>query len=338
MSKFLLTIGIPTYNRASLLRGLLSDIFKEINYSDLRKDIQVLVVDGCSNDNTQDTVKEMKQFGEIEYFRRGRREGIDRDILKCVELSEGKYCWLFSDDDRFVPGAIAYLADLLKTTNSLSGCFCNRIACDSKMEKQIAEVNRWPGEIIKENRILSSKAECFKFIGMDFGFISSQIVNRELWQKNVEGVDFGELCDSCYLLVHIIGKMMGDAFKWLYIQKPLVKQRTENDSLLKARGVFERQNVEHNNFEKIIIQHYHKGSREYRIFFKKMVYRLPRVIANLKSQDLSYKTQFALLKLFLSKYYSYPSFWIQVFPLFFLPNIFFYLAKKFYFRYCVRRI
>ena len=87
MGEYLLTIGIPTYNRASLLKGLIENIFEEVNRSGCGGDVQVLVVDGSSKDNTSDVIEELKQSGKLKYFRRQKKEGIDRDILKCVELA-----------------------------------------------------------------------------------------------------------------------------------------------------------------------------------------------------------------------------------------------------------
>ncbi len=336
MKEYLLTIGIPTYNRATLLKGLIENIFSEIDKSGHAEDVQILVVDGKSEDNTAEIIEELKVRGKLKYFRREQKEGIDRDILKCVELADGKYCWLFSDDDRLTTGAISHLVDTLKKGENLTGCFCNRISYDFQLEKKVAEAKGWPGELLKEDHIFTDKAECFRYIGMDFGFISSQIVKRSEWQKIVEGVDFGELYNSYYLMVHIIGRMMDEKFKWLYISSPLVKQRTGNDSLLINKGVIERQVIEHNSFEKILVRHYDTKSEEYRIFFQKMVNRLPRALANLKSQNIDYKTQFSLFKLYYSKYKHYWAFWFRVTPIFFSPNIVFNIIKRTYFKYLVK--
>ena len=335
METYLLTICIPTYNRSFFLKGLIENIFTEIDKYGNAEDIQVLVVDGKSEDNTAEIIEELRAKRKLKYFRREKKEGIDRDILKCVELADGKYCWLFSDDDRMTTGGISYLVDTLRREEDLTGCFCNRISYDSQLERKVAEIKGWPGKSIKEDHIFIDKAECFKLIGMDLGFISSQVVKRSKWQEAVEGEYFGDLYNSYYLMVHIIARMMDKKFKWLYINKPLVKQRTGNDSLLKNRGVIERQMIEHNGFEKILSRHYDTTSKEYTAFFKKLVDRLPRVIANLKSQKIDFGTQFQLLQLYHSKYSRYPSFWLKVFPTFIPPNIFFLLIRKIYFKYCI---
>ncbi len=333
MKEFLLTIGIPTYNRSFFLKGLIENIVSEIDKSEYGENIQIVIVDGNSRDNTAEMVEQYKNRHNIKYFRRDKKEGIDKDILKCVELSDGEYCWLFSDDDRLTSGAVGHLINELQGENDLTGCFCNRISYDFQMEKKVSEVNAWPGKIIKEDRIFRNKAECFQYIGMDFGFISSQVVRRSAWQQVVKAENFEDLYNSYYLMVYIIGRMMDKDFKWLFVNQPLIKQRTGNDSFLQAKGAFERQLIEHNGFEKIISRFYDRTSVEYEIFFKRMVNRLPRVIANLKSQNVDYNLLFKLMKLHHRKYSMYPQFWLKALPLYFLPNVIFLIAKKMYFKY-----
>jgi abequosyltransferase len=335
MKNYLLSICIPTFNRASFLNELLEEITKEISKNKLELKVQLLVVDGNSKDNTSEIVKSFLNRIEIKYFKRETRVGVDKDILKCVELADGEYCWLFSDDDRIFSGAINHVVETLGKSKNLTGIFCNRVSYDFKMEKTVSESKYWPSQKFKTNYVFTNKADCFKYIGMDFGFISSQIVNKSKWQKEVDGVDFGDLYQSYYLMVHVIGLMMNQDFKWLYMSRALIKQRTGNDSLLNSQGVIERQKIEHNNFYKIFILHFPQNSLEFRFFFTKMVIRLPRVIANLKSQNLGYLDQLKLLKILHARYHDFYQFYFKVMPIFFIPNYIFRLIKKAYFKYFV---
>lgn len=335
MKEYLLAICIPTYNRSCYLKGLLDNINSALVADGVIKDVQVVIVDGNSIDDTISVIEQFKGKLALKYFKRDKREGIDRDILKCVELSDSEYCWLFSDDDRIESGAISYILNLLSHEKNLTGCFCNRIPYDSNMVKRVAEIRSWPGTFIKEDRTFTDKAEFFKCIGMDFGFISSQVVKRSTWQEVVENEEFGDLSNTYYLMAHIIARMMDREFKWLYISKPMVKQRTGNDSFLEQEGIMKRQLIEHNGFQKILDRHYDKDSKVRKIFFGKMVDRLPRAIANLKSQQIDYYLQFRILKLYYAKYKFYLAFWFKVIPIFLVPNMVFRIVKKFYFRYLV---
>ncbi|MFZ2448245.1 MAG: glycosyltransferase family 2 protein [Syntrophobacteraceae bacterium] len=332
-----MSICIPTYNRASYLKGVVENIFSELEEYDNAGEVQIVIVDGKSQDNTTEVVDTLKAKAgaEIKYYRRDRKVGIDRDILKCIEIADGKYCWLFSDDDAFPAGAINHLVEILKKNVDLTGCFCNRKSYDFSLRKEIAEAGAWAGKLIEGDRLFTDKAECFKCLGMDLGFISSQVVSRSRWQEAVEGADFKDLYSSYYLMVHVIAEMMNSSFKWMYIDRPLVMQRTANDSLLLRRGVMDRHNVEHNSFEKIVKLHFDADSEVYWAFFDKMVQRLPRVVANLKSQRVPYKTQCELLKLYYSKYKRYHLFWGTVVPIFLVPNTVFVLVKKIYMKYLV---
>jgi abequosyltransferase len=192
------------------LKGLIEDLISEIEAGGHVNDVQIVIVDGNSSDNTAEMIKEWASKRGLKYYRREKKEGIDKDILKCIELSDGKYCWLFSDDDRLTKGAISHLLGTLRRDDELTGCFCNRISYDFNMERTVAEVNGWPGKIIKKDYVFMNKSECFKYIGMDFGFISSQVVRRDAWQKVVEEKIL-ETYTSYYLMVHIIGRMMDES-------------------------------------------------------------------------------------------------------------------------------
>ena len=335
MQKYLLAICIPTFNRSKYLKGLLENISSELEKYNNFNNVQIIIVDGHSDDDTEEMVNTFKVGCELKYYQRRVRVGVDKDILKCVELSNAEYCWLFSDDDRFTDGAINYLLGLLRKEKDLSGCFCNRVPFDFKLERKVAEASEWPGKIFNKDRLFVEKSGCITNIGMDYGFLSSQVINRSEWQKAVGNEDYGDLYESYYLMVHIIFKMMNENCRWLYIHRPMLMQRTGNDTLLNNEGVIKRQTIEHENFEKILNLHYDHGTEEHYVFFKKMVTRLPRAVANLKSQNISYSIQVYLIKLLYKKYRMYRRFWYSVVPIFFIPNILFLYVKKFYFKYVV---
>jgi len=53
----LLTIAIPTFNRHKLLKSQLCDIHKIINNNKFSSNVELLVSDNCSNDKTDDVVR-----------------------------------------------------------------------------------------------------------------------------------------------------------------------------------------------------------------------------------------------------------------------------------------
>jgi len=101
----LLTIAIPTYNRAACLRELLSMLADQLR-NEAR--VELIISDNASPDETPIVVKEFISRGlQVRYIRNTQNVGSDANFLQCFEQARGKYVWLFSDDDLIVPGGVA---------------------------------------------------------------------------------------------------------------------------------------------------------------------------------------------------------------------------------------
>lgn len=103
-----LSICIPTLNRGDYIGETLESIVKQ-----LEDGVEVVIVDGGSTDNTEQVVGlYQKSFPVIRYTKKSKseqqpsNEGFDRDCNHAVELANGEYCWLMTDDDLLTPGAI----------------------------------------------------------------------------------------------------------------------------------------------------------------------------------------------------------------------------------------
>lgn len=105
----LLTICLPTYNRASILSESLEHIVSQITEENKAK-IEILVSDNCSTDNTSEVVNSFINRGiPIEYNRNSENLGSDGNFLYCINHAKGKYIWLLGDDDYLLDGTLDYL-------------------------------------------------------------------------------------------------------------------------------------------------------------------------------------------------------------------------------------
>ncbi len=98
-----LTICIATFRRAKFIGETLQSILGQLEPS-----VEVVVVDGASPDETPEVVaRHAAAHPGLRYHREAVNSGVDRDYDKAVGYARGEYCWLMTDDDVLVPGAIA---------------------------------------------------------------------------------------------------------------------------------------------------------------------------------------------------------------------------------------
>jgi glycosyltransferase involved in cell wall biosynthesis len=104
-----LSICIATYNRDAYIAATLDSILDS-----LPAEVEVVIVDGASPDNTAAVVAPyVLRNDAVRYFREPANSGVDRDYDRAVCYARGGFCWLMTDDDILVPGAVSrVLAEL----------------------------------------------------------------------------------------------------------------------------------------------------------------------------------------------------------------------------------
>lgn len=128
MNHPLLSIAIPTFNRAEKLKNQLSAIHKSILKSKLGHAIEVVVVDNCSTDSTQDSIinfSNTQKSYTFSAFKNERNLGAVRNLGQCILRSSGRFVWLLSDDDNLHDDAIEYIYESLSNNKEIGFCFVN---------------------------------------------------------------------------------------------------------------------------------------------------------------------------------------------------------------------
>jgi glycosyltransferase involved in cell wall biosynthesis len=101
MSRPLVTIAIPTYNRAAFslaqaLRCALAQTYPEL---------EILVSDNCSTDDTEHLVRSFDDR-RIRYVRQAENIGANNNFNYCINEARGVYFLLFHDDDMIDPDLV----------------------------------------------------------------------------------------------------------------------------------------------------------------------------------------------------------------------------------------
>jgi glycosyltransferase involved in cell wall biosynthesis len=98
-----LSICIATFNRRDFIVQTLESIICQMTDS-----TELIVVDGASPDGTEAVMRTYcATHPGVRYLREPVNSGIDRDYDKAVGYALGEFCWLMTDDDLMVGGALA---------------------------------------------------------------------------------------------------------------------------------------------------------------------------------------------------------------------------------------
>ena len=120
----LLSICIPTYNRAHLLGSALRALLPQVEA--LGGAVEVVVSDNCSPDDTPAVAKRAEEWGPLRYHRHERNLGATKNILVlCNELARGEFAWVLGDDDLVRPGGVKRVLDALEAHPEIDYVFVN---------------------------------------------------------------------------------------------------------------------------------------------------------------------------------------------------------------------
>lgn len=220
MDSFILTICIATYNRSHYLKITLSEILSQTKFFN---DVEVLVVDGNSEDNTSSIVYDLqKKYSNLSYYKLSQKGGVDKDYDITVQLAKGKYCWLFTDDDLIEKNSVEFLRDKLLQSNT------DLLVINAKIYDYNLKQN------LKDNALNIKDDLDFNFEDYPAGFfiyktyphitfIGCVVIKKQLWSKYNNEEFYG----TRFIHVGVISKLERDT-KSIFLSKPLIKIRLGN--------------------------------------------------------------------------------------------------------------
>lgn len=121
MNKPLLSICIPTFNRAEYLKENLNSIFSQLTDSAMIEKVEIVVSDNCSQDDTINVVNLfVDKYSNLVYSRNETNLGFDRNVDKLLSIFCGNFAWTISDDEILCPGSIGRIIDIIEKNNEMA--------------------------------------------------------------------------------------------------------------------------------------------------------------------------------------------------------------------------
>jgi glycosyltransferase involved in cell wall biosynthesis len=204
------SVILPTFERASLLEGVLKDLVSQPLQS-----VEVLVMDDGSKDDTADRVQAITD-PRVSYWNFGKL-GVSAIINEGFIRSSAPYIMLLHDHDQADPGLLSALADALDRHPTASFAFCGYAFFDSHLE---VEQERWvfdhpeflDGKVFFERELMPKLNSPVLAVSM----VRRSAVHGVLLDPSIGGCSDVELwhrlCltgDVCYvpkILLHIRGR------------------------------------------------------------------------------------------------------------------------------------
>lgn len=115
------------------------------------------------------------------------RTGASWRLLAAVELAQAPWCWLLGSDDLVAPEAVDEIVALVQRHPDAAGATFNRTLVDRRHPSVILHD---PSRLLPDEREreLTREEEIFAQLGQLHDYISTQVVDRELWTQAVEDV------------------------------------------------------------------------------------------------------------------------------------------------------
>jgi abequosyltransferase len=241
-----LSICIPTYNFGPFIGETLESIVPQAT-----DEVEVVVVDGASTDNTEEVVRNFQvRLPNLSYHRLEKKGGIDHDLARTVALARGDFCWLLSSDDVLAPGAVARVLNELSARHAVY--LCTRTECDRFLTP--FHDQRWLSDDVHDRTFTFREPSDFidyfqkaRSIGALFSYVSSIIVERNRWNR----VPFpDELNGSNYAHVAVLFTILKQGGALRYIEEPLVLCRGGNDSFA-SQDIAKRFLIDFRGYERL---------------------------------------------------------------------------------------
>lgn len=121
----LIDVLIPTYNRGEDVLANLKALEAQIAAANLWEQVQIIISDNCSPDNTAQLVEDYCQQKpaalQVHYHRNEENIGLEKNAVAVLELATSPFVLFLGDDDFLAEGYLAYCYQSIQQYEDL-GC------------------------------------------------------------------------------------------------------------------------------------------------------------------------------------------------------------------------
>lgn len=167
----ILSVCVPTYNRAVLLKECLESVTR--SRRNCEKEVEIVISDNASVDATFDVANDfVARFSNVAYYRNEKNVN-DDNFFRAAARARGRFVWILGDDDALVPDAIPLVLDQIQAGHSLIIC---QVSVMSKDMRAVVTRRMLP---LRQRAPLLGRDVVLSVASSMLGFISSAVINRQ---------------------------------------------------------------------------------------------------------------------------------------------------------------
>lgn len=219
MERKILSIVLPTYNRAKFLPRTLSAFQEQMERN--RDKVSFLVCDNASTDGSEEILKTInKKWPYFEYKIFEEHVDVGYSIARANSTATGEYILMWGDDDLPAPYFLDTVLDYIEKYNHPALIHYNRLWGYDNNVKRINKLAVLDRNIGDEVLVYNSMNGFLQDHVLDITFLSAIIFKSECWFKNIH------LDTTKHFGYEFLGKILhGFVGDIIYIQYPLCIQR-----------------------------------------------------------------------------------------------------------------
>jgi FkbM family methyltransferase len=217
----LLSVCISTYNRAKWLALNLRNLANLL--PNPIEEIEIVVCDNTSTDDTQEVVKPYLPRTDFRYYRNPENVGMLGNLRVTAHHARGQYIWILGDDDLVRPGGIENVLQAIRKNPELALVYLNYGYTREEDATSITDLDKFfreappicppSGDIVGTVSEISTESENF------FTAIYCLVFRRDhamrAYSQNIEGRPFSTLLTCIPTTYYALNFMMNEPACWL---------------------------------------------------------------------------------------------------------------------------
>jgi len=202
-----ISFAIPTLSFPSTISDLLRSINAASEYVDIVSEV-------CISINCNPSVEILESLQELGclyehisikhvFVGEGSPIPVNKNVSNAVDLCQGEYFWLFSDDDLLAESALQIVLGMITNSDHPAILVTNFGSIDSKGKMIDRNIQGWKRDICF---LPDQYDDSIAYANFSYGLFSVNIVKKEMWMKNkcygelsIDGYDFMVIIPAIFM-------------------------------------------------------------------------------------------------------------------------------------------